>query len=180
MEVKTKLTTEEFFKLYPEESRVELIDGEVYEMPAPSFVHQEVVARIFIPMRLYSEESRLGKVVFSPIDVVLDEGNVLQPDIVFVSDAGRIGKNIQGAPDLLVEVVSPSTLIRDLTDKMKIYERNGVQEYWIVFPLEKAIIVYTLSPEGYELFSSAVEKGKVRSKALKGFELEVEEVFKGL
>ncbi len=180
MEVKTRLTAEEFFRLYPEESRLELIDGEVFEMPAPSFEHQEILSRIFVPMRLYAESKSVAKVVVSPVDVVLSEECVLQPDIMAVKDKQKIRGRIFGSPDLVVEVVSPSTFKRDLTDKMKLYERHKVKEYWLVFPLEKTIMVYELKDDGYELFSYATEKGKVKSKVLEGFELEVEEVFQGL
>lgn len=180
MQAKTKLTAEEFFKLYPEESRLELIDGEVYEMPAPNFLHQEILFRIAIRIRSFCDNKHLGIVGIAPIDVVLSAEIVLQPDIVYLSDLSKVKDRIYGTPDLVVEVASPSTLKRDMTDKMKLYERYGVKEYWLVFPLEKAIFVYTLTEKGYELFSYATEKGKVRSKVLEGFELNLENVFGGL
>ncbi len=180
MQVKTKLTAEEFFKLYPEESRIELIEGEVYEMPAPSFLHQEVLFRLAIKVRNFCEHKQVGIVVIAPIDVVFSRDTVLQPDIVYVSDLSKVKDRIYGVPDLVVEVASPSTLKRDITDKMKIYEKYGVKEYWVVFPSEKTILVYQLTENGYELFSSAIEKGKVRSKILEGFEVNLEEVFGGL
>ena len=180
MQVKTKLTAEEFFKLYPEESRIELIEGEVYEMPAPSFLHQEVLFRLAIKVRNFCEHKQVGIVVIAPIDVVFSRDTVLQPDIVYVSDLSKVKDRIYGVPDLVVEVSSPSTLKRDITDKMKIYEKCGVKEYWVVFPSEKTILVYQLTENGYELFSSAIEKGKVCSKILEGFEVNLEEVFGGL
>ena len=180
MQVKTKLTAEEFFKLYPEESRIELIEGEVYEMPAPGFLHQEVLFRLAIKVRNFCEHKQVGIVVIAPIDVVFSRDTVLQPDIVYVSDLSKVKDRIYGVPDLVVEVASPSTLKRDITDKMKIYEKYGVKEYWVVFPSEKTILVYQLTENGYELFSSAIEKGKVRSKVLEGFEVNLEEVFGGL
>ncbi len=179
MEVKTKLTAEEFFKLYPEESRLELIDGEVYEMPAPNVVHQRLVGNIYMTLRLFLK-GKSGEVILSPVDVVLDEGNILQPDIVYTSEPSKVREKIYGSPELVVEVVSPSTFKRDLTDKMKLYEKHGVKEYWLVFPLEKTIMVYELKDNSYELLSYATEKGKVKSKVLEGFEMEVEEVFGGL
>ncbi len=178
MEVKTRLTTEEFFKLYPEESRVELINGEVYEMPAPNVSHQRVLFYLSRLMHEYLKASKLqGEVFIAPVDVVFSEELVLQPDIVYLSDLSKVKDKIHGSPDLVVEVVSPSTLTRDITDKMKLYERHGVKEYWLVFPLEKTIIVYEFTPKGYELLSSATEKGKVKSKVLEGFELDVEGIF---
>jgi len=180
MEVKTKLTAEEFFWLYPEESRFELVDGEVYEMPTPTPKHQRIVRKMLSAIGQYVDILSVGDVYPSPIDVVFDEENVLQPDIVYISDLSKVKDRIYGVPDLVVEVASPSTLKRDITDKMKIYERYGVKEYWVVFPSEKTIVVYQLTENGYELFSSAIEKGKVRSKVLEGFEINLEEVFGGL
>ncbi|MEJ5338333.1 MAG: Uma2 family endonuclease [Aquificaceae bacterium] len=179
-ETRTRLTADEFFRLYPEETRIELIDGEVYEMPAPSAKHQDVLIRILLPMRIYADSKSSGVVLTAPVDVIFSEDTVLQPDIVYVSDQSKVKEKIHGAPDLVVEVVSPSTFKRDITDKMKLYERHGVREYWLVFPLEKTIMVYELTEKGYELFSYATEKGKVKSRVLQGFELEVEEVFGGL
>ncbi|WPM32981.1 Uma2 family endonuclease [Hydrogenobacter sp. T-2] len=180
MEVKTRLTAEEFFKLYPQESGIELINGEVFEMPAPDANHQDIVGNLFYFLKGHVRVKGKGKVFVAPMDVVIAEDIVLQPDILFVEDINKVKKKIHGSPDLVVEVVSPSTLKRDLTDKMKLYERHGVREYWLVFPLEKTIMVYELTEKGYELFSFATEKGKVKSKVLEDFELEVEEVFGGL
>ncbi len=180
MEVKTRLTTEEFFKLYPEESRLELIDGEVYEMPAPTPKHQRIVRKLVSAIGSYVDRNSLGDVYPSPIDVVFSPENVLQPDVVYVSDLSMVKDRIYGSPDLIIEIVSPSSLKRDLTDKMKLYEKHGVKEYWLVFPLEKTIMVYELKDNSYELLSYATEKGKVKSKVLEGFEMEVEEVFGGL
>ncbi|MCX8164763.1 MAG: Uma2 family endonuclease, partial [Aquificaceae bacterium] len=139
MAVRGGLTTEEFFKAYPEELRLELIDGGVYEMPAPSFIHQLILTRL---LRLFLEHPKTkDKLVPSPIDIVLSEDTVLQPDIVYVSDTSKVKDKVYCIPDLVVEVVSPSTLKRDLVDKMKIYESQGVKEYWLVFPSEKTIMV---------------------------------------
>ncbi len=179
METKTKLTAEELFKLYPEESRLELIDGEVFEMPASSLMHQEILMRIAFSLRVFLKEGG-GSLFVSPVDVVFSENVVLQPDIVFVKEVSIQDLRINKYPELIVEVVSPSTFKRDLTDKMKIYENFGVKEYWLIFPLEKTILIYALTQKGYELFSSATEKGKVKSKVLEGFELDAEEVFGGL
>ncbi|MCS7196684.1 MAG: Uma2 family endonuclease, partial [Aquificaceae bacterium] len=119
MALRSKLTAEEFFKTYPEERRLELIDGEVYEMPAPSFSHQLVVVRL-LSLLLKHPETK-DRIVPAPIDVVLSEDTVLQPDIVYLSELSKVKDKIYGVPDLVVEVVSPSTLKRDLVDKMKIY-----------------------------------------------------------
>ncbi len=105
---------------------------------------------------------------------------MVQPDLVFVSkDRLSIArdKGIFGAPDLVVEVVSPSTFKRDTEDKKRLYAKYGVKEYWLVFPEERVVEVLTLKEGEYEVFSHAFEKGEVCSKLLEGFCLNLEEIF---
>ena len=179
MQVKTKLTAEEFFKLYPECSRIELINREVYEMPGQCVNHQRVVGNLYFKLISFLKEG-MGEVLLSPVDVVFDQENVLQPDLVYVSDPSKVEDKVYGVPELVVEVISPQTLVRDFVEKRKLYERFKVKEYWLIFPLEKTMFVYELTENGYELFSYATERGKVKSKILEGFELELEEFFKEL
>ncbi len=174
MELKTKLTVKELYEIYPPESRVELINGEVYEMPAPTTSHQRVLFRI---AKRLDEAKGKGEVLIAPVDVMLSEDILLQPDLVLVLDTTKVKDRVEGVPDLVVEVVSPSSLKRDVVDKFRLYEKYGVKEYWLVFPAEKSLLIFTLTDKGYELFSEAHEKGRVKSKLIEGFELEVSEVF---
>jgi Uma2 family endonuclease len=127
---------------WPEEERWELIDGEAFDMtPAPDLDHQDVVGqfygRMFVHLRQSPSECR---VFLSPIDVVFDDTNVLQPDLAMVCNPEILTKRaITGAPNLVIEVLSPSTFIRDKRDKWKIYERFGVETYLIV-DVERQIV----------------------------------------
>ena len=133
---KIKLTYEDYAKT-PDDERYELIDGELLMVPSPNRPHQWTVIHLGTRLIAFVEENDLGEVYFAPFDVVLSDTNVVQPDLVFVSRE-RLGiithANIQGAPDLVVEVRSPSTAYRDLTIKRRLYAEHGVKEYWMVDP----------------------------------------------
>ncbi len=181
MKVKEKLWTYRDYLELSDDKRYEVIKGRLYEMPAPTPWHQDVSRNLEFLIWNFVKDNGLGKVYYSPIDVVLSEDVVLQPDIVFVSK-GRMDiigeKAIMGSPDLVVEIVSPTTIRRDTVVKKEIYESFGVKEYWLVYPDERAIEVWALGEGGrYELYSFAEKKGKVKSKVLKGLEIDLKEVF---
>ena len=178
--VTKRWTYGDYLKL-DDDKRYEIIEGELLEMPAPSTTHQRLVGRLFRLMSEFVEEKGLGEVFVSPVDVILSETNVVQPDVVFVSkERSEIvkEKGVFGAPDLVVEVISPSTLKRDTEDKKRIYAEHGVKELWLVFPGERAVEVFTLRGSSYEICSFGYEEGSVKSCNLKGFELNLGELFK--
>ncbi len=174
-------TYEDYLKL-EDDKRYEVLEGELVEIPAPSVIHQRIVGRLFRKMSAFVEESDLGEVFISPVDVVLSEENVLQPDVVFVSkENSHIVKDkaILGAPDLVVEVISPSSFKRDTEDKRKIYARFGVKELWFVFPGERTVEVFSLKEGSYEVCSFDYEEGEVKSYLLEGFKVNLSrELFK--
>ncbi|MCX8009543.1 MAG: Uma2 family endonuclease [Ignavibacteria bacterium] len=177
--IKKKYTFEDYEKL-PEGSPFQLIDGELIITPAPIPYHQQLCKKIFIELSKYVEREKIGELLFSPIDVFLSESETYQPDIIFISNdrLNIIGeKKIEGAPDLIVEILSEATAYYDLKHKKRIYESSGVKEYWIVDPIEKSIEVYENANLTYKLFSSAILQGKVNSKLLNGFEVEISKIF---
>lgn len=180
MTTKEKLWTyEEYLKL-EDDKRYEVLEGELIEMPAPDRKHQEVCLELALKFASFFKKENTGKIYLAPFDVVLSEHTVLQPDLVVVlKDNLHMveERGVFGAPNLVVEVVSPSTFKRDVEDKRRLYAKRGVKEYWLVFPEEKVIEVLTFEGQEYEVFSHAYEKGKVCSKLLEGFCMELEEVF---
>ncbi len=121
----------------------------------------------------------LGRLFISPVDVVLDPENVVQPDLVFVAakNLGIIEKRaIFGTPDLLVELLSPSSVRRDRYTKMNLYARFGVKEYWIGDPANRSLEILTLKEGRYELRCSADEKGKLSSLVLTGLKFDLAEI----
>lgn len=147
---KKRNTIADYYAL-PEEKRVELIDGVFYDMAAPDTKHQFLIGEIHAALLEYVRKNRKKCLPFvSPIDVQLDqdEYTMLQPDILVLCDRGKLlGTHIMGAPDLVIEVLSPSTLKRDITLKLQKYTLAGVREYWIVDKKNKRVIVYWLDED---------------------------------
>ena len=164
---------------FPDEQRCEIIDGEAFDMtPAPTTDHQRVTGEI-----LYVIRSHLGgkmlpcRVFVSPVDVILSEADVVQPDVVIVCDRSKIQRRgIFGAPEVVFEVLSPSTEPKDRRKKMELYERSGVREYFLVNPEAEFIEKYDLSPAGYG--KSVLYEGKETFMIETiGLELAVQDIF---
>ena len=157
----------------------EVHDGELVMVPAPGTRHQRVVRDLSLRIIQFVEAHAAGEAWFSPVDVVLSDRVVVQPDIVFVrrDNLGIVDERaVNGPPDLVVEVLSPPTLRADRHRKRELYRRFGVPEYWIVDPANRSIEVLSLEAEGYVLSSFAAGSGVVGSRVLPGLEVAVEEV----
>jgi Uma2 family endonuclease len=168
----------------PEDGRrYELYDGEVFVVPAPLPRHQVVRHRLAEMLMRYAE-SLGGFCAPSPIDIVFSQFDALQPDIVYFSPAraGLINlvRVIRHAPDLCVEVVSPSTAATDRGKKMQMFARYRVPEYWIVDPVKESIEVFELGDAGYELRALATATDTMASAALPGLTLPVGSLFPAL
>ena len=137
-----------------ERVRVEYIHGDIVMTPAPSILHQRIVANLYLLLHGVIHEKEMGIVLFAPVDVELaPEQAIVQPDVIFVAHE-RIDQivreeKIQGAPDLLVEILSPSTARVDRSVKLQTYAHYGVSEYWIVNPTDLTVEVYTHHEAGY-------------------------------
>lgn len=175
-----KLTYDDYARM-PEGQRYELLEGDLQLTPAPTPWHQIISGNIEQGLMRFVEAEGLGFVLHAPLDVVLSDTTVVQPDIVFIA-TDRLGiikeKNIQGAPDLVVEIISPTTRERDTITKRRLYSRFGVRELWLVDP--DAGRVEVCGHTGTELVTRQVyERGtKVTSTVLPGLELEVNHVFR--
>jgi len=133
-------------------NRYEIIDGDLHVTPAPTTTHQTVSKRIQLALMLQVEEPGQGIVFNAPIDVIFSETQAVQPDLLVVRSERRAiisERGIEGAPDLVVEILSPSTETRDRTQKSKLYASHGVAEYWLVDCSAHAVEVLALAPEGY-------------------------------
>ena len=165
--VKPKLTYEDYASL-PDDERCELIDGELIPMPSPKEIHQKILK--LMTLRFFSVEARgLGTFYFAPFDVILSSTNVVQPDLIFISNSRAhiiTEDNIRSAPDLLVEILSPSTAGYDRTVKRNLYARHGVGEYWLVDPYAKTVTVLILGANGYDTHAVFGEGDILTSPAL--------------
>jgi Uma2 family endonuclease len=175
-----KLKTYDDYAKMPEGTSCQLIGGEIIMSPTPDLFHQDIVGNFYVELRLFVDAGKLGKVFIAPTDVYFSEHETFQPDILFVStERLHILKEtrIEGAPDLIVEVLSPGTGYYDLANKKDVYEQSGVKEYWIVDPKVKSIEVLTNQNGSYVTFAKAKKSGTVASKLLSGFQMDLTSVF---
>lgn len=178
--VRRKLTYEDYV-LFPEDGqRHEIIDGEHYVSPAPTWKHQRVSMRLSVRIGGFVEEHSLGEAFAAPIDVLLSRHDVVQPDLLFISNE-RMGilkdKNIQGAPDLVVEILSEST--RKLDERLKLarYELLGVSEYWIVDPLADRVHVFKAEGESFRKTAELSGEDVLTTPLLPGMEIPLQYLF---
>jgi Uma2 family endonuclease len=174
-------TYEDWLKLPDDGYRYEVIDGVLYMSPPPLIRHQRSSGRIFVRLSDFLRVHPLGEVFYAPVGVRLPNQPVpLQPDIVFVraERLAIIGENyIEGVPDLIVEILSPSNWLYDRREKMRVYQEAGVPEYWIADPRAQTIEVYVLEQGVYQLAGQYGRGEVVASRLLPGFEVPVEAIF---
>lgn len=168
------------YHLLPEGAPYQLIEGELVRTPTPPVIHQVVSGNLLSRLMNSVKTSGAG-LVLHWVGVFIDDENAFQPDLVFVSKQRRDlvkDDGIHGAPDMVIEILSPSTAYYDLKKKYRVYEKSGVKEYWIVDPEMKAVELYSLTEQGKFALTAAVsEQGVVKSCVLAGFEMTLEEVF---
>ncbi len=177
-------TYEDYLSLPDDGKRYEIIEGRLYMSNAPSFEHQSVVLEIATAFQNLARARQLGQVIVAPFEVHLSvTSRPVQPDILFVK-ATRWPKGpvkfFEGAPDLIVEVLSPSTMRLDRYIKFEVYEKIGVPEYWIVDPVAKTVEVYTRKDREYELFGQFLNGDMVQSKILEGLTFAAASIFAGI
>lgn len=167
------------YEALPDEPRCELIYGSFYVSPSPSLLHQTILGLLYEALRRVVGSSG-GRVFFAPLDVALAEHTVVQPDLTYVSRERReiLGERIEGAPDLLVEILSPGTARRDRGEKLRLYAESGVREYWVVDPAERQI-EFLENREGSFVVRLA-EDGKYRSEALPEVHVDLDALWEGL
>jgi Uma2 family endonuclease len=146
-----KLTYEDLRHMPEDGKRHEIIEGEHHVTPSPASKHQFIVANLLTIVGPFVREHELGRLAGAPLDVVLTDTDVVQPDLLLVAQAhlDRITEeNLQGSPDLAVEILSESTRRRDEVTKRHLYERHGVPEYWIVDPVVETLKVFRPGEDG--------------------------------
>ncbi len=183
-EVKKFYTYDDYLKI-DDGNRYELIEGELFLTPSPGTRHQFVAGNIFLLVSLYVQKAGSGKVFIAPLDVVLDEPakkNTFQPDVIFISN-DRLGiieeARINGAPDLVVEVLSPATIRRDRGKKSRRYFLSGVKEYWLVDPQERLLEIFVPGEKDWQRTGVYEEEDEepVSSTVLPGLEITARDIF---
>ena len=180
------------YKNWPEDQRWELIDGEAWAMAGAGTRHQELVGRLYVRFRTFLD-GKPCRVLLAPYDVLFPKSDedddevpsVVQPDLVVFCDPSKIREaNARGSPDLLVEILSPSTSRKDLNEKFRLYERHDVREYWVVDPWARTVCVYRPATKGRfdrgELHEVSISATKIESRVLEGLAIDVSALFSGL
>ena len=178
-DLQTRLTYADYAKT-PDDERYELLNGELVMSPSPKEIHQHISGSLYLKLGAFVRERSLGKVYFAPFDVVLSDTDVVQPDLLFVSNERAdiiTPANVQGAPDLVVEILSPATAERDRTLKLDLYAQYGVKEYWIVDPDAGAITVLLRGESRFEVAGIYGEGQTLRSPTLTGFTIDLDAIF---
>ena len=179
---RTRATYEDYLNT-PDEVRYELLDGELVRHLSPPIVHQRTLMDLAVPIYTFVEHHALGDVFMRPLDVVLwedGEADVVEPDILFVSAARAAiitEANVQGAPDLVVEILSPSTESTDRGYKRELYARHGVREYWLVDPDARTVEVLLLGDGEFETAGTYEPGQALASPTLEGLTIDLNEVF---
>lgn len=177
-----KLTYDDYL-LFPEDGlRHEILDGEHYVSASPFVRHQRISGRIFRPLSAWIEEHDLGEVLYASVDVVLSPHDIVVPDLFYVSRerAGIVTeKNVQGAPDLIIEIISPSTRLRDEGIKLHRYGDCGVREYWMVYPDSKTLRVCRHRGRQFRVVKelSAQAQDVLTTPLLPGLEIPLAQIF---
>ena len=179
-EKKKKYTVEDYM-LLDEGAPFQLINYDLVMSPSPLLIHQLIVGELHTLLKVFLKATQnKGIVVLSPMDVRLDEGNIFQPDLCFIA-ADRINElakeRIVGAPDLIIEILSPSNAYYDLRQKKNIYEKYGVKEYIIIDPIDQNADVYTLTNGGFILSQTAQKSEILKSLLLPGFHINLLKLF---
>lgn len=172
--------TYEDYRNAPEDKRYELLDGDLVVVPAPKEAHQRALMNLTYVLYQSIKKTEAGRVYAAPFDVVLSETDVVQPDLLFISnDRANIitEDNVQGAPDLVIEVLSPSTAERDLTFKRSLYAKYGVQEYWLVDTDARTVTVLQLVEQLFREIGTYGEGQTLASPTLKGLAVDPTEIF---
>jgi len=168
------------YLLLPEDKRYEVLDGDLYVVPAPNIKHQRVSLNLTLALHQHVRDKTLGEILEAPCDVVLSDENVVQPDILFVRKerAGIIGENnLQAAPDIMIEILSEGTRRKDLEVKRKIYAGFGAPEYWIVDPMADTVEVLVWSELGYIRAGFYGKSDRLSSPLLPELNLPLHKVF---
>jgi Uma2 family endonuclease len=179
-EVIPKISFEEFRQFPVDGKRYELVRGEVRVTPAPATRHQFIVQNLAMGLGSHVIKTNLGEVLTAPLDVRLSEDTALQPDLIFVSNAraGIIQEDwIAGAPDLVVEVSSPSTAAYDRARKLPIYAESGVAEYWLIDSQAKTVEVLKLQGKKYFVDASLAGEQFLTSNLFPGWQLPLHDLF---
>lgn len=174
------LTYEDYLELPNDRNRYEILEGELEVNPAPNVAHQRAVVNLSYLLVAYTRTRHLGEVLVAPTDVILSDITIVQPDLLFVSSARAsivLPQHVRGAPDLVVEVISPTSEKTDRELKRQIYARYGVRCYWLVDPAARMITAFALDGDQYRQVATASGDEMFRAAPLADLDIRLAEVW---
>ena len=174
-----RLTYQDYANLESDD-RYELLDGKLILLDSNSRDHQSVSISLMSEMYVFVKENDLGSVYVAPFDVLFTDTDVVQPDILFISREREhilTQANVQGAPDLIVEILSPSSSTRDWRAKRELYASHGVREYWIIDPTNRIVSILLLQDGVLEIDQTHTEDDTATSTVLDGFSVSLDSIF---
>jgi Uma2 family endonuclease len=181
VEKKKKYTADDYMML-EEGAPFQLINYDLIMSPSPLLTHQLILGEFYDALKNFvNSQPDKGVIILPPMDIRLDEGNVYQPDLIYISKErfAEIAKDrIEGAPDLVLEILSPSTAYYDLRQKKDIYEKYGVKEYIIIDPIQENAELYALKDGAYYLHQKAQHNEHLNSLLLPDFSIDLAKLFK--
>lgn len=181
MNIEVKYSYEDLKSSPDDRHRYEIFQGDLIMTPSPSAIHQIAVGNLYRLLSNFAETQGFGKVLLAPLDVYFDEETVVVPDLLFIAKS-RLAilddEKVNGVPDVIIEVISPSTEKHDRGFKFKRYAAEGVKEYWIVEPAKKVLEIYRLREKGFFLTSAFGHNDVVRSPYFQGLTFDLEEIWR--
>jgi Uma2 family endonuclease len=176
-----KLTYEDYCALPDDGKRYEIIDGELYVTRSPMTKHQRASRNLMFRIHAYLQAHPIGEVFSAPFDVILDEHTIVVPDLVFVRNENRhilLKENIRGSPDLVVEILSPSTRRKDRFLKLRAFAAHGVVHYWLVDPETEMLEALVLEGGSYRIASTCDAKSLFEPSLFPGLRIPIGDLFK--
>jgi Uma2 family endonuclease len=168
--LKTKLDYDDLASVPPDGKRYELLDGDLHVTAAPSYSHQRAVGRLFRNLQRYFPPP--VEVILAPFDVILSRRDVVEPDLIVAADPATVReRGVEGAPFLVVEVLSPSTADFDRNVKARFYATHGIAHYWIVDPVERRVECFTLDGDTYRLAAACQYPQRLSHRDFPGLRL---------
>ena len=179
-EGKIVLTYEDYVQLPNDGKRYEILEGELAVTPAPSTKHQVASANLFKLLSRHIDNNELGRLLYAPVDLILEPTSVLQPDLLFISKPRQsiiTERAVEGVPDLVVEILSPTTIRTDRVTKAQIYARHNVPAYWIVDPDQQTLEIYLLNVTGYRLTATLQGENPLSVPPFTNLKLAAKDIF---
>lgn len=178
-----KLSYDELDQFDREGRFVELIDGTLYNHPAPGIPHQTISSNLYLILAPYVRRRKLGRIFYAPVDVILSRFDVIQPDLIFIlsRNLGKIWKRgIEGTPDLIVEIISDFTRSYDRDKKRPLYATYKVRHLWLIDPDERLLEVFEFVGNRYRLKGVYTSKDSLRSPLFPGLTIRCANIFEGV